>query len=161
MVQKEVRFIDGSRIYYITSPNGDVRRAVDYAANEGMPPEHVDNAGKYYYLKTLVGFRDIGKLVYSAMIVKGTIYKNLVDFLAERYQVMDVNSSDSSSDYAVMMVNGLTPETITMGVGISVYNKTSLLVLYFPTDEATRASSSYDKEIVIANIKQLLYENGY
>ena len=108
----------------------------------------------------MYSFKD-GKLVYSAMIVDGALYKNIVNFLTERYQVMDVNSSGSSSDYVVMMVNGLTPETITMGVGISVYNKTSLLVLYFPTDEATRASSSYDKEIVIANIKQLLYENGY
>ena len=65
MVQKEVKFKDGSRIYYITSPNGDVRRVVDYAANDGVPAEHVDNAGKYYYLETLVGFRDIGELVYS------------------------------------------------------------------------------------------------
>ena len=65
MVQKEVIFKDGSRIYYIISPNGNVRRAVDYAANEDFPAEHVDNAGKYYYLKTLVGFRDIGKLIYS------------------------------------------------------------------------------------------------
>ncbi len=65
MVQKEVKFKDGSKIYYVTSPNGDVRRVVDYAANDGMPTEHVDNAGKYYYLKTLVGFKDIGELVYS------------------------------------------------------------------------------------------------
>ena len=65
MVQIEVKFKDGSKIYYVTSPNGDVRRVVDYAANDDMPAEHVDNAGKYYYLRTLVGFKDIGGLVYS------------------------------------------------------------------------------------------------
>ena len=65
MVQKEVKFKDGSKIYYVTSPSGDVRRVVDYAASDGMPAEHVDNVGKYYYLKTLVDFKDIGELVYS------------------------------------------------------------------------------------------------
>ena len=65
MIHQEVKFKDGSRIYYVTSPNGDVRRVIDYAANEGMPAEYVDNAGKYYYLKILVGFRDIGKLIYA------------------------------------------------------------------------------------------------
>ena len=80
MVQKEVLFKDGSRIYYITSPNGDVRRAVDYAANEGMPPEHVDNAGKYYYLKTLVGFRDVGKSVYSDIEYIYSISTDKYDF---------------------------------------------------------------------------------
>lgn len=58
IVQQEVKFPDGSKIYYITSPNGIVRRVVDYAATKDTPAEHVDNAGKYYYLKTLVNFRD-------------------------------------------------------------------------------------------------------
>lgn len=65
MVQNSVNFKDGSKIYYTKFPNGKVIRVVDYAANDCMPAEHVNNAGKYYYLKTLSQFRDIGNLLYS------------------------------------------------------------------------------------------------
>ena len=53
VVQQELTFRDGSKISYATSPNGEVRRVIDYAATKDKPAEHKDNAGKYYYLKTL------------------------------------------------------------------------------------------------------------
>lgn len=66
IVQQKLNFKDGSRIYYATSPSGDVRRIVDFAATDDYPAEHVDNAGKYYYLKTLARNReDIGPAIFS------------------------------------------------------------------------------------------------
>lgn len=72
IVQQTVKFPDGSKIYYTTSPNGSVRRVVDYAVTKERPAEHVDNAGKYYYLKTLVEHRDdddrpLGHEIYSEL----------------------------------------------------------------------------------------------
>lgn len=67
IVQQALKFRDGSKIGYATSPNGEVRRVIDYAATKDHPAEHEDHAGKYYFLKVLNGFRDIGKEIYSEL----------------------------------------------------------------------------------------------
>ena len=58
VVQQALKFKDGSKIYYATSPKGDVRRVIDYAPTDSNPAEHIDNAGKYHYLKTLANHKD-------------------------------------------------------------------------------------------------------
>ena len=65
VIQKEVKFRDGSRIYYKTDQCGNVRRVIDYAASKGYPAEYVDNAGKYYYLKILNNYRDDANVIYG------------------------------------------------------------------------------------------------
>jgi len=67
IVQQELKFRDGSKISYATSPNGEIRRVIDYAATKDNPAEHKDPAGKYYYLETLKDFKEIGRDIYSEL----------------------------------------------------------------------------------------------
>lgn len=60
MVQTIINWPDGSRIYYKTDTLGNVRRCVDFADGEG-----IDNAGKYYYLRILENYKDIGNRTYQ------------------------------------------------------------------------------------------------
>lgn len=60
MIQKEVKFKDGSRIYYKTE-HGETRRVIRFAYTN----EYIDNASKYFYLNALVNMRDCGKEVYA------------------------------------------------------------------------------------------------
>ena len=85
----------------------------------------------------------------------GKLYSSiLADFLLERYLVIDVDKSKQTSTF----VNGLTTETITMGINVSTENY-QFLVVYFPTaDNATRSISQRDKEEAIARIKKILEE---
>ena len=66
IVQQPLKIKDGSKIYYVTSPTGVVHRVIDYAATDSNPAEHVDNAGKYHYLKTLANVKDdIGPAIFN------------------------------------------------------------------------------------------------
>lgn len=64
VIEEEIKFDDGSRIYYKTDIKGNVRRVIDYAAIGDYLPRYVDNAGKYYYLKMLIGYRDEAMFIY-------------------------------------------------------------------------------------------------
>ena len=88
VVQQELTFRDGSKISYATSPNGEVRRVIDYAATKDKPAEHKDNAGKYYYLKTLKDFKEIGRDIYSELeyICSKTTAKFDMDLYRDIYQ---------------------------------------------------------------------------
>lgn len=77
IVQQKLKFKDGSMISYATTPSGEVRRVIDYAATDGYPAEHVDNAGKYYYLKNLAQYKEeIGSALFSEIEY---IYNNTSD----------------------------------------------------------------------------------
>ena len=39
VVQQALKFKDGSKIYYATSPTGNVRRVIDYAATDEIPKD--------------------------------------------------------------------------------------------------------------------------
>ena len=106
-----------------------------------------DETGRIYLFKN-------GKLSTSAMVVRPIYSSILADFLLERYLVIDVDKSKQTSTF----VNGLTTETITMGINVSTENY-QFLVVYFPTaDNATRSISQRDKEEAIARIKKILEE---
>lgn len=72
MVQIELKWPDGSRIFYKKDSGGYVRRCIQYADGR-----YVDNTGKYYYLKVLENFRDIGQRTYQDLeyICNITSYK--------------------------------------------------------------------------------------
>ena len=68
--------------------------------------------------------------------------------------VIDVDKSKQTSTF----VNGLTEETITMGIGTSI-DGNMFIVLYIPmTDIATRSIFQIGNEETIARIKKFLEE---
>ena len=98
-----------------------------------------DESGRIYLFKN-------GKLSSSAMVVRYTYSSILADFLLERYMVIDVDKSKQTSTF----VNGLTEETITMGIGTSI-DGNMFIVLYIPmTDIATRSIFQIGNEETIA-----------
>lgn len=106
-----------------------------------------DEYGRIYLFKN-------GKLSSSAMVVRYTYSSILADFLLERYMVIDVDKSKQTSTF----VNGLTEETITMGIGTSI-DGNMFIVLYIPmTDIATRSIFQIGNEETIARIKKFLEE---
>ena len=60
MIQKEVKFKDGSRIYYKTE-HGETRRVIRFAYTN----EYIDNASKYFYLDALMNMRENGNEIFS------------------------------------------------------------------------------------------------
>lgn len=82
-------------------------------------------------------FDDNGKLKSYAVLVKTEYTGELANFLAERYFPVDITN--------LIFVNGLTPETATMGVAAKLYNTSFWMVMYLPYN-ANSSKSSIDAE---------------
>lgn len=106
-----------------------------------------DSKGKETY--RMYGFEN-DKLKSSCLIVKTTLAETITDFLIERYAVVDANSGFGFGDgsYIALFVNSLDFDKVTMGVGISAYNYSTLMVLYFKTSTTKAERESMTKEYI-------------
>lgn len=83
-------------------------------------------------------FDDYGKLKSYSVLVKTAYSSELANFLVERYFPADVQN--------LIFVNGLTIETVTMGVVAKLYNTSYWMVVYVPNDSSKSAKSSTDAD---------------
>lgn len=133
MVLQEVKFQDGSRIYY-KYENSTYRRVIQYSFDY-----YVDNAGKYYYLKVLEDYRDIGSKVYLDL-----------------KHICELTTANYSPDVNMQIGRNFTKEPY------GDYESILFTVIYLAMvdmEESKKDASWPGKWLVLESCRQVLLEN--